>query len=502
MANVKRPLRIVKFGGTSVGDAPRIRKVVEIIRDAARESDVVVVVSAMSGVTNKLVEAAAHSEAGNREAVEMIFEELRERHRAVAGALIHSVPVRSRINHEVEQVFQEGERLCQGTALLRELTLRARDSISSLGERLSAPIVAAALAECGVSSAAIEATELVVTDSCHGAADPLIDLTRTRCEARLRPLVRQGVIPVVTGFIGATADGILTTLGRGGSDDSATILGAALDADEGIIWPDVAGVITAARGRGPGAATIPEISYREAAELAHFGAKVLHPKTISAVTPCGIPLWIRNTFSPELPGTRVTPNGPSTDGGVKGLTAISDVALITVGGPGIVGVPDVLGRTFATTASVRANVLLISQSSSQNDICLVISSSVAEHTVEALRREFAQDLAHEKVEHVTLDQTIAIVTVVGKNMRGSGTVGRTFTALGRENVNIVAIAQGSSECNISFVVSKQDVKAALETTHREFQLGTPESLALPVKRAGVSAAAWQYESEQRTASAD
>jgi predicted amino acid-binding ACT domain protein len=210
----------------------------------------------------------------------------------------------------------------------------------------------------------------------------------------------------------------------------------------------------------PGAATIPEISYREAAELAHFGAKVLHPKTISAVTQCGIPLWIRNTFSPERPGTRITPAGPLTDGGVKGLTAISDVALITVGGAGIVGVPDVLGRTFATTAAVRANVLLISQSSSQNDICLVVASSVAERTLQALRREFAQDLAHEKVEHITLDPTVAIVTVVGKNMRGSGTVGRTFTALGRENLNIIAIAQGSSECNISFVVSKQDVKSS------------------------------------------
>jgi aspartate kinase len=502
MANMNRPLRVVKFGGTSVGDAPRIRKVLDIIRDAARESDLVVVVSAMSGVTNKLVEAAAHSEAGNHEAVEMIFEELRERHRAVAGALIHSAPVRNRIHHEVEQVFQEGERLCRGTALLRELTLRARDSICSLGERLSAPLVAAALTECGVKSEAIEATELIVTDSCHGAAYPLMDLTRKRCEARLRPLLREAIIPVVTGFIGATTDGMLTTLGRGGSDYSATILGAALNADEVIIWTDVDGLMTADPRLVPGAATIPEISYREAAELAHFGAKVLHPKTISAVTPCGIPLWIRNTFSPELPGTRITPAGPSTDGGVKGLTAISEVALVTVGGPGIVGVPDVLGRTFATTAAVRANVLLISQSSSQNDICLVVASSVAERTVEALRREFAKDLAHEKVEHITLDQTIAIVTVVGKNMRGSGTVGRTFTALGRENVNVVAIAQGSSECNISFVVSKDDVKAALETTHREFQLGTPESLALPVKSVGVSPAAWQYESEQRTASAD
>jgi len=505
MANVQRlqrPLRIVKFGGTSVGDATRIRKVVEIIRDAARDSDLLVVVSALSGVTNKLVEAAAHAEAGQPEPVEMIFAELRERHRVVAGALIHSRPVRSRIHHEVEQVFQEGERLCQGTTLLRELTLRARDSISSLGERLSAPIVAAALEECGVGSTAIEATELIVTDSCHGAADPLMDLTRQRCEARLRPLLRQGVIPVVTGFIGATTEGILTTLGRGGSDYSATILGAALAADEVIIWTDVDGLMTADPRLVPGAVTIPEISYREAAELAHFGAKVLHPKTISAVTPYGIPLWIRNTFSPELPGTRITPAGPSTDGGVKGLTAISEVALITVGGPGIVGVPDVLGRTFSTTASVRANVLLISQSSSQNDICLVVSSSLAERTVEALRREFAQDLAHEKVEHITLDQTIAIVTVVGKNMRGSGTVGRTFTALARENVNVVAIAQGSSECNISFVVSKQDVKAALATTHKEFQLGELDARPLPIKSVSVDPAAWQVEPQQQSANAD
>jgi aspartate kinase len=307
---------------------------------------------------------------------------------------------------------------------------------------------------------------------------------------------------VVTGFIGATTDGILTTLGRGGSDYSATILAAAMAADEVIIWTDVDGLMTADPRLVPAAVTIPEISYREAAELAHFGAKVLHPKTIRAVTPYGIPLWIRNTFSPELPGTRVTPTGPSTNGGVKGLTAIGEVALITVGGPGIVGVPDVLSRTFAATAATRANVLLISQSSSQNDICLVVSSAVADRTVEALRHEFAQDLTHEKVEHITLDQTIAIVTVVGKNMRGSGTVGRTFTALGRENVNVIAIAQGSSECNISFVVSKQDVKAALAATHQEFQLGAEDPRPLPAKSVTVDAAAWQFEAQPRTANAD
>jgi aspartate kinase len=492
----------MKFGGTSVGDAPRIRKVVEIIRDAARESDLVVVVSAMSGVTNKLIEAATQSEAGNRDSVEMIFEELRDRHRAVVSALIHSVPVRSRINRDVEQVFQEGERLCQGTALLRELTLRAHDSISSLGERLSAPLVAAVLTECGVASEAIEATELIQTDSCHGAADPCMDMTGGRCQARLCPLLQKGVIPVVTGFIGATAEGVLTTLGRGGSDYSATILGAALGADEVIIWTDVDGLMTADPRLVDGARTIPEISYREAAELAHFGAKVLHPKTLRVVTQCGIPLWIRNTFAPERPGTRITPAGPATDGGVKGLTAIRDVTLITVGGPGIVGVPDVLGRTFATTAAVRSNVLLISQSSAQNDICLIVPSGIARRTVDGLRREFAQDLAHEKVEHITFDPAAAIVTVVGKNMRSAEIAGCTFGALGREHVDIIAIAQGSSDCNISFVIAEKDMTAALVALHREFQLGVLPARKLPPGSPHVTPASWYYEPERPIANGD
>jgi aspartokinase/homoserine dehydrogenase 1 len=499
---VKKPLLVMKFGGTSVGDASRIRKVVEIVREEARASDVVVVVSAMSGVTNRLIEAATQSEAGNRDAAETIFRELRDRHNDVVNSLISSIPTRSRINRELREIREEGERLCQGTAFLRELTPRAHDSISSLGERLSARLLAAALVECGVSSEAIDATELVVTDNCHGSADPLMGPTREHCESRLRPLLLREVIPVVTGFIGATQEGALTTLGRGGSDYSATILGAALNADEVIIWTDVDGLMTADPRLVHGVTTISEISYREAAELAHFGAKVLHPKTLRAVTQCGIPLWIRNTFAPERPGTRVTPNGAPTSSEVKGLTAISDVALITVGGPGIVGVPDVLGRTFATTAAVRANVLLISQSSSQNDICVVVPGSVAERTAEALRREFARDLAHEKVEHVTLDPTVAIVTVVGKNMRGAATVGRTFAALGKQNINVIAIAQGSSECNISFVVKQQDVKPALEVTHQEFQLGILDPTARPVESVRVGPAAWHFDSEQRTASAD
>ena len=502
LKTAKKPLRIMKFGGTSVGDATRIRKVIEIIRDAARDSELVVIVSAMSGVTNKLIEAATQSESGSHDAVELIFEGIRDRHNAVVNTLIHSVAIRSRISRDLRLIREEGERLCQGTLLLRELTARAQDSISSLGERLSAPLLAAALTECGVRSEAIEATQLVVTNRCHGSADPLMEPTRERCESRLRPLLQRGIVPVVTGFIGATQEGLLTTLGRGGSDYSATILGAALDADEVIIWTDVDGLMTADPRLVADATTIDEISYREATDLAQFGAKVLHPKTIGPMTQYGIPVRIRNTFTPERPGTRITPRGSQADIGVKGLAAINDVTLITVNGPGIAHIPDVLERAVATTAAIGAKVILVSQSSCTNETCMVVTSSAATNVLEVLRGEFAQDLTHKRVEHVILGPIAAIVTVVGKKMRGSEVEERTVTALGKADINIIAIAHGSSESNISFVVRQQDVRSALEITHQEFQLGALGSRPLPVSRMDIASPAWHFETEQRTASAD
>jgi bifunctional aspartokinase / homoserine dehydrogenase 1 len=462
-------LRVMKFGGTSVGDADCIEKVVEIVRSSFRESDLVVVVSAMSGVTNRLTEAATRSEAGDRDTVTTVFECLRKQHNAAAFSLIHSVEERKRICLQMEEILQEGEHLCLGTILLNELTPRARDAISSLGERLSAPLVAAALASRGIEAEAIEATELVVTDSNHGAAEPQMEATRELCEARLRPLLQRGIVPVVTGFLGATAEGVLTTLGRGGSDYSATILGAALEADEVIIWTDVDGVLTADPRLVSGVNTIPEISYNEAAELAFFGAKVLHQRALRPLMRSEIPVWIRNTFAPERRGTKITPAGPQNSSGAKALTAISDAAMITVGGPGIMGVRDLLGRTFTTISAVRADVLLISQSSSQNNVCFAVPAALAECAVEALRREFAKDLAHEEMEHITLNPIVAIITVVGENMRGTpGIASRTCDALCRENVNVLAIALGSSECNISLVVAREDMKLSLVAAHDEF----------------------------------
>jgi aspartate kinase len=306
-----------------------------------------------------------------------------------------------------------------------------------------------------------------------------MDLTRERCQARLLSILDRGIVPVITGFIGATAEGVVTTLGRGGSDYSATILGTALDADEIIIWTDVDGVMTADPRLVPGACTIPEISYLEATALAHFGAKVLHPKALRPVMASEIPVWIRNTFAPERPGTKITPAGPSSNVGVKALTALDGVALITVGGPHVESVSDILSRTFA---SGRADVLSISQSSSQNDFRFVVASALASRTVEALRREFAQQLVHEKVEHINLDPAVAIITVVGRSMGCiSGVVARTLGALDRQNVNVIAIT--SSQGNISIVVAQRDMKTALITAHREFQLSALNSEALSERTA-------------------
>jgi bifunctional aspartokinase / homoserine dehydrogenase 1 len=479
----ERLLRVIKFGGTSLGDASCVQRAVEIMKSSAQEADLVVVVSAMAGVTNRLIEAAKRSEAGERPAVAAILAELRERHLRVAKTLIRSLDRRRRIEHAIAALFDEGQCLCDGTASLRELTPRVNDTISSLGERLAAPLIAAVLVEHGLESEAVEATELIVTNSCYGAAEPFMEQTRNRSEARLKVLFQRGVIPVVTGFVGASTEGVRTTLGRGGSDYSATILGSALSADEVIIWTDVNGLMTADPRLVPTACSIREISYREASELAYFGAKVLHPKALRPMMQSEIPLWIRNTFLPEGAGTRISLECQTLGSGLKALTAMKDVALITVGGPGFLGVTDVVGRAFATITAGRADILLISQSSSQNEFCVIVPSAIAKTTVEALRREFAHDLAGETTEHITLETPVAIVSLVGQNMRApSGIAGRTFGALHREGIGVIAIAQGSSDCNLSFVVRQQDVQSAVIATHEEFQLGVSGVQDLPLRR--------------------
>jgi aspartate kinase len=467
---VNKPLRILKFGGTSVGSANCIANVVEIIRSASLESRVVVVVSAMCGVTNSLIEAATQSEAGNSNAITAIFEELRTRHDDVVEFLIKSPLERARITRELHSVLEHGERLCKHAVLTRKLTAVARDSISALGERLCAPLLAAALTESRVTSAAIEATELIVTDAQHGNADPIMGKTRERCASRLLPLLQRGTVPVVTGFIGATAEGVLTTLGRGGSDYSATILGAAAGADEVVIWTDVDGMLTADPRLVAEARTIAEISYHEASALACFGAKVLHPKTLCPVMQSDIPLWIRNSFAPGQPGTKITPAGSGICGEVRAVSAIGEAAVITLHGPTLVHAHDVIGRALAAAASVRAEVLLTF--STPSEVNLAIMSPLAKQAVSALQQEFAHELAAGNWQPIKVDPTVAIVTAVGRNiLELSGTVERVFAALLRERINLIAFAKGPSQHNVSFVIAQKDLNAALRTTHQEFRLG-------------------------------
>jgi aspartate kinase len=466
--NLQRSLRVMKFGGTSVGDALCMRKVAEIIQNGARESELVVVVSAMSGVTNKLIEAATAAEANNRERFTSILEGLRQQHETTIEILIHSQIERDHLRHKIRSLLAECRQWCEETANIGELTSRMKDAISSLGERMSAPMLAAALDRYGLVGEPIEATELIVTDDFYGGAEPKMDLTTKRCENRLRPLLRKGIVPVVTGFIGATEEGALTTLGRGGSDYSASIVGAVLKAHEVIIWTDVDGILTADPRLVPSAVTIPEISYREASELAHYGAKVLHPKTLRPVMEDGIAVWIRNTFAPGKRGTKVTPIGNANRGGVKALTATADAALFRLTAP-LASASDVVARILVSGKRVRTDVLMISKTPSRDELLVVVAKTAAPRLADALRQEFSAELNSTAVDPIDINSEVSILTVVGENLNiVKQVLTRATELLKRDKVEIVAVGQGSSACNGSFVVARKDLSAALAVTHNEF----------------------------------
>jgi aspartate kinase len=339
---------------------------------------------------------------------------------------------------------------------------------------LCAPILSCAISERGVVSRPIESTELIVTDDQFGQAEPLMDETRQQTRDRLTPMLEQGEIPVITGFIAATKEGVQTTLGRGGSDYTASIIGAALDADEVWIWTDVDGVMTANPGEVPEARTMREISYSEASELAYYGAKVLHHKTILPVYKQGIPIRILNSFNPENSGTRISVEGHPSTRGVKAVTSIRQVSLITISGKGMQGIPGVAATALAAVATERANVLMISQASSENNICFVVNSSEAARVVKSLRSALEFDLLLGHIEDISAYDSIAVVAVVGDRMQGTpGIAGKVFAALGDSGVNVIAISQGSSERNISLIVAATEAAEAVRSIHRAFELDKP-----------------------------
>ena len=325
----------------------------------------------MSKVTDALISAARRASTGDWDP--KLRQELFDRHKAVADALIaEDDSRRTAVLDTVRQRLDRFENLCFGLSMVHELTPRLLDAISGMGEMLAAPLVAAAISSRGRPSQPVDATDLVVTTDQFGAAEPLVEQTRTKTRARLGPAIANGEIPVVTGFIGATADGVVTTLGRGGSDYSASIVAAALDADEVWIWTDVDGVMTANPTEVPEARTLSEISYSEASELAYYGAKVLHYKTILPAFRKRIPVRILNSFNPAHPGTRVTVEGHPSACGVKAVTSIRGVILVAISGTGLQGIPGIAAKTFDVVAAQQANVLMISQASSENNICFVL----------------------------------------------------------------------------------------------------------------------------------
>jgi len=463
---------VMKFGGTSVGTGERIVNAATLAGKTAAERGTppVVVVSALSGVTSALREAATRAAAGDRHAFVRTRAELEVRHLEAIATCVPDAELARSLRAEVQLLLDGFEQLCQSIHTLGELTERGLDAVSGTGERLSARLLAAAMRCLGYPAQMIEASEILVTDANYGNASPLLKESEPRVRARLLPLLEQGITPVVTGFIGATRDGVMTTLGRGSGDFSATILGRCLHAEEVWIWTDVDGVMTADPRIVPDAQTLPGISYHEVAELSYFGAKVLHPLTIQPVAELNIPVRVLNSFNPTHPGTLITTE-PVAEPIVKGITAIRDLSIVTVEGRGMQGVPGVAARVFSAVAGCHASVLMITQSSSEQSICFLIRQQETDAVVSYVEEELALEMMRGDIDGVSHMDGVSIVAVVGAGMRGHpGIAARVFGALGDEGVNVIAIAQGSSECNMSLVLSNGDVDRAVRAVHRQFGL--------------------------------
>ncbi len=458
----------MKFGGTSVGNAQAIGQVAEIVHNAYQEDHrLVVVSSAMGGVTDMLIQGARTAMAGDASRYPALAYELRTKHETAIRTLLKSDVERIAIHDEVDALIDEFEALCYGIYVLREASPKAMDKVSSLGERMCVPILSALLRQRGIPSITLSASHLIVTDDQFQNAGVLFEETEDRVRQELLPLLSQGIVPVVTGFIGATRDGVITTLGRGGSDYSAAILGAYVDSDEVWIWTDVDGVMTADPRVVPDARVIPVLSYGEVGEMAYFGAKVLHSKTVQPLVERNIPIRVKNTFNPSTAGTLIINREETTPGTVKAVTAIRDVSMVTVTGRGMIGIPGIAARTFSAVAKQGANILMISQSSSEQSICFLVPQEKSEQVVRAIQLELEIEFGRQDIDRAWANNDIEIVTVVGAGMlTQSGVAARVFGALGDADINILAIAQGASDYCVSMVVDTLAAQPAVRQIHK------------------------------------
>jgi len=460
---------VVKFGGTSVGAVPQIDQAARIVH-SLRESKPIVVVSAMGGVTDALLNAGESAVTGQTQNRDDKLSEIRGRHDRAINELFKNRNVVHELQDTHRILWEEIHKVFTGVSLLREMSPRSRDLISSFGERLIVPIFARYLKEMGLEAEPIDAREIIVTGEDSDFISVDFDETKKRCQ-KLTKMAKAGTVPVVTGFICSTPDGITTTLGRGGSDYSASIIGSCVKADEIQIWTDVNGVMTADPRIVSDARVLDRVSYKEAAEMSYFGAKVLHPQTIMPAVDENIPIRIKNTFAPDVPGTLISAETPVHQYSVKTVTSITGMTLVSVEGRGMIGVPGVASRVFTTTARNRISVLMFSQGSSEQHISLVVNRQDGDGTVKALRREFEQEIDRRRIDRITSISDIAIIALVGEGIKGApGVAARAFGVLGSASINILMIAQGSSELNLSIVARQKDAPRAVQLIHEAFEL--------------------------------
>jgi bifunctional aspartokinase / homoserine dehydrogenase 1 len=462
-------LEVWKFGGASLADAAAVRHAVSLVR--AHRGPLVVVVSALAGVTDLLLDGARRSAAGEPAAASTAAATFLRRHRDLAHGLVPAGPARRRLLASADAQAREYREIAHAMAALADLSARASDTLVARGERAASAVVAAALHAAGRRAERVDAVSIVATDGRHGGAAP--DLARTRRNARrvLLPLLRRGVTPVVPGFLGAGPDGSVTTLGRGGSDLTATLLARSLGASRVVLWKDVPGILTADPRAVPDARLLPQMHHREAAEVAYFGAKVLHPRALIPLDGSSIALHVRSFVHPERPGTEVSARKTLAAYPVKALATIRGQALVTVAGKGLMGVPGMAARTFESIHAEGLSVSTIFQSSSESSIGFTLPEPESARAVAALQRAFRDEIHAGLVDGASARRGVAVIAVVGRGMAGTpGVAARVFGALASARINVIAIAQGSSELNISFVVDEAQAAEAARRVHTAFQL--------------------------------
>lgn len=458
-------MHVLKFGGTSVANAENINKVVAIVKESLLKNKTIVVVSALSGVTDLLI-ASGKTASLRNETYKEILKTIETKHLQTVRELI-PIERQSETLSLVKKKCNELEGICEGVFLLAELSPRTLDSIMSYGELLSSLIISARLSSLAIPHQWVDSREIIRTNSNFGNAT--VDMDHSTAAIQNYLIKNPQQLYIIPGFIATDANGITTTLGRGGSDFSAAIIAAAMDAELLEIWTDVSGMMTADPRLVSNAKIIPNISYQEAMELSHFGAKVIYPPTIQPVMNKGIPIWIKNTFAPGDYGTLIERKASGNKNSVSGISSIGKIALLSLEGTGMVGVPGISKRLFEALSTEKINVILITQASSEYSICVGVDEPFAAKAKEAVDAEFANEIAFKKVDPVYIEKDLSIIALVGENMKNhTGISGKMFGALGRNGINIRAIAQGSSEKNISTVIKTADVKKAVNVLHEDF----------------------------------